>query len=163
MLLTEKDPYWINLSDILYFLKDAPQFLWSSERTGYRHLYLYGLDGKLVRQLTDGQWEVTSLDAVNEQKQKIYFTSTEKSPLERHMYVTGFDGQGRNALTEYSGTHVVTFAPDASAYVDDFSTATKPWSRSVYKLDERKGHRPQPRCLRLTKNHRQRKRARHSG
>ena len=138
VLLTDKDPYWINLSNILYFLKDAPQFLWSSERTGYRHLYLYGLDGKLIRQLTDGQWEVTSLDTVNEQEQKIYFTSTEKSPLERQLYVMGFDGQGAKPVTALSGTHEVTFAPDASEFVDNFSTAIKPWSRAVYKLDERK-------------------------
>ena len=139
VLLTEKDPYWINLSDTLYFLKGAPQFLWSSERTGYRHLYLYGLDGKLIRQLTDGQWEVTSLDGVDEGKQKVYFTSTENSPLERHLYVTGFDGGGEKRLTENTGTHLVTFAPDASAYVDNFSTATKPRGRWVYEPNGQTG------------------------
>jgi dipeptidyl-peptidase 4 len=136
VLLTDKDAYWINLSDILYFLKDAPQFLWSSEGSGFRHLYLYGLDGKPVRQVTDGQWEVTALNAVDEREQKIYFTSTEKSALERQVYVTGFDGHGEKPVTENSGTHMVTFAPDASAFVDYFSTATKPWSRVVYKLGE---------------------------
>ena len=98
MLLSEKDSYWINLSDILYFMKGAPQFVWSSERSGYRHLYLYGLDGKLVRQLTDGPWEVTSLDAVDEQKQKVYFTSTETSSLERHLYVNGTRWPGRETI-----------------------------------------------------------------
>jgi dipeptidyl-peptidase-4 len=146
VLLTEKDAYWINLSDTLYFLKGAPQFLWSSERSGYRHLYLYGLDGKLIRQVTDGEWEVTSLDAVDEQNKKVYFTSTETSSLERHLYVTGLDGQGEKGqsgkaqgekrLTENSGTHLVTFAPNASAYVDNFSTATKPWSRAIYTVNE---------------------------
>jgi len=138
VLLTEKDAYWINLSDILYFLKDAPQFVWSSERSGYRHLYLYGLDGKLVRQLTSGQWEVTSLDAVDERARKIYFTSTQMSPLERHLYLTGFDGQEPKRLTAFSGTHEATFAPDASKFVDNFSTAIKPWSRTVYKLEDQK-------------------------
>jgi dipeptidyl-peptidase-4 len=142
VLLTEKDPYWINLSDILYFLKGTPQFVWSSERSGYRHLYLYDLDGKQVRQVTDGQWEVTSLDAVDERQQKLYFTSTEKTPLERHLYVTGFDGQGTQRLTANSGTHLVTFSPDASGYVDNFSTATRPWSRAVYKLDMQTNPRP---------------------
>jgi dipeptidyl-peptidase 4 len=137
-LLSETDSYWINLSDILYFLKDAPQFLWSSERSGYRHLYLYGLDGKLIRQLTDGQWEVTSLDAVDEKARKIYFTSTEMTPLERHLYVTGFDEQQPKRLTAFSGTHEATFAPDASEFVDNFSTAIKPWSRAVYRLDDQK-------------------------
>lgn len=133
ILLTDTDPYWINLSDILYFFKGAPQFLWSSERSGYRHLYLYGLDGKLIRQVTDGAWEVTSLDAVDERARKIYYTSTEYSPLERHLYAIGLDGQGAKRVSAESGTHQATFAPDASAYVDTFSTAIKPWSRAVYK------------------------------
>ena len=139
VLLTDKDPYWINLSDILYFLKDAPQFVWSSERTGYRHLYLYGLDGKLIRQLTDGQWEVTSLDAVNEREQKdlLYFDG--EKPAGAASVRDGIRWAGsRSRLTAFSGTHEVTFAPDASEFVDNFSTAIKPWSRAVYKLDERK-------------------------
>ncbi len=135
VLLSETDAYWINLSNILYFLKDAPQFLWSSERSGYRQLYLYGLDGKLIRQLTDGQWEVTSLDAVDEKGRKIYFTSTETGPLERHLYVTGFDTSEMKRLTAFSGTHEATFSPDASKFVDNFSTAIKPWSRTVYSVD----------------------------
>ena len=64
--LTESDPSWINVSDDLYFFKDGKRFLWSSERSGYRHLYLYDLDGKQLAQLTKGEWEVTSLNAVEE-------------------------------------------------------------------------------------------------
>src|SRR5262249_11092330 len=56
VLLTEKDGYWINVADDLYFLKDGRRFVWSSERSGYRHLYLYGLDGKEITQLTRGEW-----------------------------------------------------------------------------------------------------------
>jgi len=138
VLLTDKDPYWINLSDILYFLKSTPQFLWSSERSGHRHLYLYGLDGKLERQLTAGEWDVTSLDAVDELERKIYFTSTEKTPLERNLYVTDFESQSVKRVTAFSGTHEATFAPDTSAYVDNFSTAIKPWRRAVYKHDRQK-------------------------
>src|SRR6266851_8886181 len=81
--LTEKDPYWINVSDDLHFLKDGKRFLWSSERSGYRHLYLYDLEGKQLGQITRGEWEVTSLDAVDETKGLVYFTATEKSPLQR--------------------------------------------------------------------------------
>jgi dipeptidyl-peptidase 4 len=150
VLLTEKDPYWIDLSDILYFLKDAPQFVWSSERSGYRHLYLYGLDGQLIRQLTDGQWEVTSVDEVNEREQKIYFTSTEKSPQERHLYVTGFDGHAARQVTAFSGTHETTFAPDGSAYVDNFSTAIKPWSLAIYKLGDQKDAAPATKVFALS-------------
>src|SRR6266446_396452 len=62
--LTESDPSWVNVGDELYFFKDGKRFLWSSERTGYRHLYLYDLEGKLLGQITKGEWEVTSLNAV---------------------------------------------------------------------------------------------------
>src|SRR5712671_3973405 len=80
--LTESDPSWVNVGDELYFFKDGKRFLWSSERTGYRHLYLYDLDGKLLAQLTKGEWEVTSLIAVAESKGVVYFTATKKSLLE---------------------------------------------------------------------------------
>jgi len=56
VVLTDKDDYWINLSDDLHFLKDGKRFLWSSERSGYRHIYLYGIDGKQQAQLTRGDW-----------------------------------------------------------------------------------------------------------
>jgi dipeptidyl-peptidase-4 len=139
VLLTDKDDYWINLSDILYFFKGGAEFIWSSESTGHRHLYLYGLDGKLVRQLTSGEWDVTSLDAVDEQDRKFFFTSTEQSPLERYLYIADLDGQAdKKRVAAFTGTHEATFAPDASAYVDNYSTAIKPWRKTIYTLDVRK-------------------------
>ena len=66
--LSENDPNWINVSDDLYFLKDGKRFLWSSERSGYRHLYLYDLEGKQLAQLTKGEWEISAVDAIDESK-----------------------------------------------------------------------------------------------
>src|SRR6266849_5883571 len=60
--LNEQDKFWINLSNDLHFLKDGKRFLWSSERSGYRHLYLYDLDGKQLAQLTKGEWEVSAVN-----------------------------------------------------------------------------------------------------
>src|SRR5882762_9686737 len=98
--LGEQDPHWVNVSDDLYFLKDGKRFLWSSERTGYRHLYLYDLEGKQLAQLTEGEWEVSAVDAVDEAKGLVYFTATEKSPLERHLYRVTLDGTGFTRLTK---------------------------------------------------------------
>lgn len=126
LLLTEKDKYWINLSDDLYFLKDGKGFLWSSERTGFRHLYLYDMQGKQQAQLTHGDWEVTHLDAVDEAKGRIYFTATEKSPLERHLYAVHLDGSGMERLTQQPGTHEVRFAANAQQYADCYSNQTTP-------------------------------------
>src|SRR5438445_194432 len=90
--LTEQDQYWINISNDLRFLKDGKRFLWSSERSGYRHLYLYDLEGKQLAQITKGEWEVSGVDAVDEAKGVVYFSGTAKSPLERHLYRVSLDG-----------------------------------------------------------------------
>ena len=132
--LTEKDPYWINVSDDLHFLKDGKRFLWSSERSGYRHLYLYDLEGKQLGQITRGDWEVTSLDAVDETKGLVYFTATEKSPLQRHLYVAALGG-GFTRLTKEEGTHAAVFAPNASAFLDTHSNAATPARQDVYRAD----------------------------
>jgi dipeptidyl-peptidase 4 len=133
--LTEKDQYWINVSDDLYFFKDGKRFLWSSERSGYRHLYLYGLDGKQVTQLTKGDWEVSALEAVDESKGLIYFTATEKSPLERQLYRVALDGAGFARVTKEGGTHHVNIAPNAAAFVDTYSNSMAPPRQNLLRAD----------------------------
>jgi dipeptidyl-peptidase-4 len=132
VLLTETDKYWINLGDDPHFFKDGQRFLWSSERVGgFRHLFLYDLHGKELAQVTSGDWEVTSLDAVDEQAGLVYFTATEKSPLERHLYQVRLDGSGMTQLTAEPGTHQTFFAPSgmnrpSGARVEIFSTRMTP-------------------------------------
>jgi dipeptidyl-peptidase-4 len=133
--LTEKDPYWINVSDDLYFLMDGKRFLWSSERTGYRHLYLYDLGGKQLAQLTKGDWEVSALDTVDESKGLVYFTATEKSPLERHLYRVGLDGTGFTRITKAEGTHAAVMAPNRAAFYDTYSNTATPPRQDLYRTD----------------------------
>lgn len=133
--LTERDPYWINVSDDLYFLKDGKRFLWSSERTGYRHLYLYDLGGRQLAQLTKGEWEVSALDAVDESKGLVYFTATEKSPLERHLYRVGLDGNGFARITKVEGVHAVVMAPSAATFYDTYSNTATPPRQDLYRTD----------------------------
>ena len=133
--LSEQDPNWVNVSDDLYFFKDGKRFLWSSERTGYRHLYLYYLDGKLLAQLTKGEWEVTSLNAVEESKGAVYFTATEKSPLERHLYRVGVDGSGFTRITKEEGTHDGVLAPNAVTFYDTHSNTAAPPRQDLYRTD----------------------------
>jgi dipeptidyl-peptidase 4 len=133
--LTENDPYWINVSDDLYFLKDGKRFLWSSERSGYRHLYLFDLEGKQLAQLTTGDWEVSSIDAVDEAKGLVYFTATEKSPLERQLYRVALDGAGFARATKDAGTHAAIFAPHAAAFYDTYSNATTPQRQDLCRAD----------------------------
>jgi len=134
-VLSETDPNWINVSDDLYFLKDGKRFLWSSERSGYRHLYLFDLEGKQLAQLTKGEWEVSAVDAVDEAKGLVYFTATEKSPLERQLYRIAFDATGFTRLTKEAGTHAAVLAPNTAAFYDTFSNAAAPQRQDLYRAD----------------------------
>ena len=133
--LSEKDQYWINLSNDLRFLKDGKRFLWSSERSGYRHLYLYDLEGKQIAQITKGDWEVSAVDAVDEGKGLVYFTGTAKSPLERHLYRVSLDGSAISRITIHNGTHDVNMAPDTSAFIDTYSDVMTPPRQDVARAD----------------------------
>lgn len=130
LLLTEKDSYWINLSDNLRFLKDGG-FLWSSERSGFRHLYRYDAGGKQLSELTHGNWEVTRLDAVDEVRRRVYFSATEASPIERQLYVVNLDGTGLTRLTHLAGTHEIYFAPGDALFADIYSGSRIPPQLSI--------------------------------
>ncbi|MGB7844082.1 MAG: S9 family peptidase [Candidatus Acidiferrum sp.] len=134
-LLAEKDPFWINVTDDLRFLKDAKRFLWSSERSGYRHLYLYSLDGKQFTQLTKGDWEVSHVDGVDEANGLVYFAATEKSPIERHLYRVALDGTGFARITKQDGMHSVNLSPDGHHFVDTYSNAAVPPRQDLYRVD----------------------------
>ena len=134
-LLTEKDPCWINVSDDLHFFKDGKRLLWSSERSGYRYLYFYDLEGKQLAQLTKGEWEVTAVNAVDEVRHLVYFTGTEKSPTERQVYRVGIDGTGFKRITTNDGMHLASFSPDGTAFVDQYSNAMTPPRQDVYHGD----------------------------
>lgn len=128
LVLTETDEYWINLGDTPIFLKDGKRFLWTSERTGFRHIYLYDTTGKQLVQITRGDWEVTHINSIDEAKGLVYFTSTAKSPLERHLYSVSLDTPDAApvAITSRPGTHQVFVAPGTAGFLDVFSSQTQP-------------------------------------
>jgi len=134
-ILSDKDSYWINIADGPHFLRDSKRFVWSSERTGYRHLYLYDIEGHKLAQLTSGDWEVTSLNAVDESAGRVYFTSTKQSPLERQVDRVNLDGSGLIAITQEKGNHDAAFSANAQFFVDTFSTAALPPRQAVLHAD----------------------------
>ena len=127
-IMTETDPYWVNINDDLHFLSDGTHFLWASERDGYLHLYRYGMDGTVTNQVTNGNWAIASafweggavvgIDAKNDW---IYFTALKDSSIEKHLYRVRSDGSGLAKLTTESGTHIISMSPDARYYFDDYS------------------------------------------
>jgi len=128
-ILEESDKYWVNVQEDPVFVNGGQQFLWLSERDGFRHLYLCSVDGKDVRQLTKGSWEVTGITGVEEAAGRVYYTASETSPLERQFYsiaMTGSESKdaGKQRLSSGSGTHSIAMAPGGRFYLDTFSSVS---------------------------------------
>ncbi|MGH9321388.1 MAG: S9 family peptidase, partial [Vicinamibacteria bacterium] len=120
----ERDPYWINVNDDLHFLDGGKRFLWTSERTGFRHVYLFENGGSSA--LTEGEWEVSEIEGVDEKGGFVYFSGNRDHPIGDDLYRVKLDGSGLDRLTEGKGTHAVDMNPKATAYLDDFSGMTDP-------------------------------------
>ncbi|WP_407669346.1 S9 family peptidase [Paraglaciecola hydrolytica] len=134
-LLTETSAMWINLHDDLHFLSDKKQFVWASERDGFKHLYLYNNDGTLVKQLTKGPWVVDDIKAIDEKKQLIYFTGRVDTPTEAHLYSVSLKNDELKRITQRRGFHNISFSQDASIYVDNFSTVNSPAQVSLHRAN----------------------------
>lgn len=135
VILSESDPYWINVRDNFRWLKGGGEFLWWSERDGFGHLYRYSSDGRLVAQLTRGEWEVTEVAAVDENRGAVYYLSTEASPLERQLYRVSLEGGEGRRISQGPGTHAISMSPSAEFYLDTFSDLNTPPSTVVCAAD----------------------------
>jgi dipeptidyl-peptidase-4 len=134
-ILTEEDKHWVNVTDDFYLFADGKRLLWGSERDGFNHFYFYDLSGKLLKKLTSGEWEVTSLVRVDEKNGAVYFNGSEKSVLETHLYRVGLDGGAPVRLTKEDGSHGINMSPDAARYVDTWSTAMTPPRQDQFRAD----------------------------
>ena len=135
-LVTETSDHWINLHNDLYFLKNSDRFIWASERDGFKHLYLYSNKGKLLTQLTKGDWVVNSLKSVDEESGWLYFTGRADTPLERHLYKVPLDGKSPEHVVRISkrnGFHSIVFSKDHNSYLDRFSNINTPPQVSLHK------------------------------
>ncbi len=144
-ILTDTDPHWINISDDLYFFSDNRRFLWSSERTGYRHYYLYDVSGKLLKPLDTGDWGVigggtfgpgaTSQAAVDEAHGYIYFSSNKDDVHDSQLYRLSLSNKSVTRMTKDPGNHGVSIAPDDSAFVDVYSNSMTPPRQDLDRMD----------------------------
>ena len=144
-ILTETDKYWINISDDLYLFSDNKRFLWSSERTGFRHFYLYDNSGKQLAQLTSGEWSISDLGgfgpgaanhpAVDEAHGYVYFISNKEDVRETQLYRVSLSDKSLTRITKNAGTHSARIAPDTSAYMDTYSNTATPTRQDLYRMD----------------------------
>jgi dipeptidyl-peptidase-4 len=137
-VLVEKDPYWINITNDLTFLDDRKEFLWTSERSGYRHLEVYGYDGRKERSLTSGDWEVKGIDKADAKGGWVYYTSNESNALGNDLYRIRLDGSQKTRLTDGRGVHAANINDQGTAYLDAFSSLTTVPQWRVHALSEGK-------------------------
>ncbi len=127
---TDTDPSWVEVDNDLTFVRGGREILFTSQREGWNQIYLYGRDGRLIRKLTPGQWDVTGISGVDEQGGWVYFTGTGGNPMERHLFRVRLDGTGMQKLTREPGTHSVSVSPNGRRFVDSWSRiGTPPVSR----------------------------------
>lgn len=131
---SEVNKYWIDIHDNLTFLPDKRNFLWTSEQDGFNHIYLYNLQGKLVRQITRGPWEVRSFLGYDPITKKIFYTSSEGSPLQQHLYAVRLDGSKKRKLSSRPGTNRAVFSRNYEFYINTHSDAATPPSITVHDI-----------------------------
>ncbi|MCU0233759.1 MAG: alpha/beta fold hydrolase [Thermoanaerobaculales bacterium] len=125
-LLTESDPAWVDVHDDLHFLNDG-RFLWSSERDGWRHLFLHGADGALIRRLTAGDWEVQALIGVDAAQRTAFFEANRGDLRQRHLFSVSLEGGAMARLDRGErGTHEGRPSPAGDMIVDTWSSVDEP-------------------------------------
>jgi dipeptidyl-peptidase-4 len=124
--------FYAGVDDMMTFPSDSHEFFWLSDRDGFQHLYRYDYSGKLVNQVTHGQWSVTRVEGSDAKAQTIYYTSTEASPLQRQLYSVRFDGTGQRRITTALGHHQIDMAPTATYFIDRYSSLRQPTQVEIW-------------------------------
>ena len=124
-ILTDADSAYVDVTDNLTFLNNN-SFIWTSEKDGYNHIYHYSKSGKLINQVTKGNWEVTNYYGFNENKGTIYYQSVENGSINRDVYAININGKGKKRLSSKTGTNNATFSNSFAYYINTFSNSTTP-------------------------------------
>ncbi|SMC45687.1 S9 family peptidase [Cellulophaga tyrosinoxydans] len=131
LLLEESDKAYIDITDNLTFLADD-SFIWTSESDGYNHIYLYNEDGKLMNQITKGNWEVTNYYGYDQNEDRVYYQSTENGAINRDIYSISSRGKNKKRLTTKNGQNGADFSADFTYFINTFSNATTPPEYSLH-------------------------------
>ncbi|BDB56575.1 S9 family peptidase [Flavobacterium ammonificans] len=134
VVLNEKDKAYVDVTDNLTFLKDN-SFIWTSEKDGFNHIYLYDKTGKLKNQVTKGNWEVTNYYGFDEKNNTVFYQSVENGSINRDVYSISLNGKNKVRLSKSTGTNAATFSPNFQYFINTFSSATQP---TTYTLNEAK-------------------------
>ena len=135
LLLNETDKAYIDITDNLTFLADN-SFIWTSEKDANNHIYHYNFNGKLINQITKGNWEVTNYYGFNETKKTIYYQSVENGSINRGVYSIGLNGKNKKLLSNSDGQNTAAFSKNLNYFINTYSSAETP---PIYSLFSGKG------------------------
>lgn len=129
--LNEKDKAYVDVTDNLTFLPDN-SFIWTSEKDGFNHIYLYDSAGKLKNQITKGSWEVTAYYGYDAKTKSILYQSTELGSINRAVYKIGLSVKNKQCLSAKMGTNSATFSPNFDYFIQSYSSATQPTQYTLH-------------------------------
>jgi dipeptidyl-peptidase-4 len=133
-LFEEQDEKYVEPLVPMLFIKNHPtQFIWQSNRDGWNHLYLYDINGKLLKQLTKGNWEVTDAKGFDAKGENVFYYSNQDSPISRNLYQLNLGTGVSKRITQGVGTHVAQVSTSGKTVIDNFSTTDNP--RTIHIVD----------------------------
>ncbi len=139
VVLEEQNSTWVaifnfytQVNDMVYFPEKTKDFFWVSDRSGYYHIYHYSYDGKLINQVTSGDWDMIKVTGIDPDTKTIYYLSAEASPLEQQLYTIKYDGTGKKKLTEVTGYHDINMSTSTAYYLDEYSNVSTPTHIGLY-------------------------------
>ncbi len=135
VILTEEAKTYIDISDNLTFLSDNSGFIWSSEMDEFNHLYYYDNNGKLINQITKGNWDVIEFKGYDEKSKTLFYTSTERGAINRDLYSIKLNGSNKKLLSNGQGTTDADFTNGFKYYVSKYSNANTPPVHELHSAD----------------------------
>lgn len=134
-LFSEKQSSWVEWFTDLYFFENKSGFILRSNVDGFAHLFYYDMTGKLIKRLTQGDWEVTSINLVDEKNGKVYFTGWKDKSTERHLFVVNLKGKEFKQITSIAGTHTCNVSPTGKYFIDSYSNTITPTKNDLLTIE----------------------------
>jgi dipeptidyl-peptidase 4 len=122
----ERQAGWVEFFENIYLLKNGNGFILKSDKSGWPHLYYHDPDGRMLQQLTSGDWSVKEIARVDEKNSKVYFTANYEKSTETHLCCVGLNGKNFRRLTSTAGSHSVKVSPNGNYFIDTWSCVQQP-------------------------------------
>ena len=134
-VITDSSKTWVDVRNDIIFLKKSDRIVWPSEKSGYNHAYLYNYNGKLINQITKGDWEVSSIDGVDENTGWVYLSGKKDSPIQQNLYRVKLDGTGLQKISGEHGWYNANYAPNYKHFVEFYSNVSTPIETTLKNAD----------------------------